>query len=464
MVTTKPRNDPFQLASVVIDGQFRADQVIGEGGYGVVYRGHHLSLDQPIAIKVLKVPEADDPQLRETILTRFRDEAKLLYTLSQASLNIVRSIHIGAVTTPADVWAPYTVLEWLEGRSLEEDLEERRRLGKRGRSLDETMALLAPAVAGLDAAHQRRVVHRDVKPANLFLLRDASGPRLKVLDFGIAKVLREDGAAGTRSKFASFTWLYGAPEQLDPRVGEISVATDVYAFALVMTEVLTDRVPTGGRDVVSLLKAATDPTRRPTPRNSGAVVSDAVESVFRRALAVNPPARYPSVQAFWSALDEARTLRASHPQAVLGSALPSPGPMPALTPPAGVPSTYGPSGFTPPITPPSSLSGASPPIGTAPPGAYPGPWTPPYPAPPHVSHGAATGPHARVGYPPTTTPYAAQHPPGAHVPPHPAARWYGYGQRFRPTQSGLPPALIVLIVIASLFTVTCSVIGAACSN
>ena len=82
--------------------------------------------------------------------------------------------------------------------------------------------------------------------------------------------MKEGEQAGTKGTFASFTWLYAAPEQLDPRLGQTGLQTDVYAFALVLTELLTDRPPVDARDVVSILKASSDPTVRPTPRSRGA--------------------------------------------------------------------------------------------------------------------------------------------------------------------------------------------------
>ena len=462
--------DPFGLVGTTLDGQYRVDQVVGEGGYGVVYRGWHNSLEQPIAIKALKVL-ADDRAVQDALFAKFKDEAKLLYTLSQESLNIVRSIDFGATTSPNGLWAPYMVLEWLAGKSLADDLSERRHRGMRGRSLDEALALLEPAAEGLSIAHQRRVAHRDIKPANFFLLEGDSGPRVKVLDFGIAKIVRDNELPGTRSPFASFTWLYAAPEQLDPRVGQTGLATDVYSFALLLTELLTDRIPVEGRDVVTLLKAATDVTTRPTPKQRGVNVPDAIEGVCRRALAVDPKARYASIGELWAALIAAR--RQSVPQAVISVtpgagvtslpssmaqttlpttprsgepwAVPSQSPLSPLVPPTG-PGVFIPSGVLlgpPPASPP--LQG---PPGYAP--TYPSAaHAPPYPAMTALP-GSAPMMHPSQMSPPRMTP-----PPGGRMVRPP--------QRAIMPSSSLPVILAVIgLVVGLMFVATCGAIHAAC--
>ena len=251
----------------------RADAVVGEGGFGVVYRGRHLSLDQPIAIKVLKGLDGGDPRINALVLEKFRAEARLLYTLSQSSLHIVRALDFGAATMPFGAWAPFMILEWLEGRSLADDLAERRQRGMRGRSLAEAFAILEPVADGLAAAHVQQVAHRDVKPANIFLLAGQTqgrpGPQVKVLDFGIAKIMKEGESAGTKGTFASFTWLYATPEQLDPRIGATGLATDVYAFPVLVTELLTDRRHHEGGDRPEPTADAADARRQRPRRDRG---------------------------------------------------------------------------------------------------------------------------------------------------------------------------------------------------
>jgi serine/threonine protein kinase len=377
-------SDPFGLVGTLLDGHYRVDEVVGEGGFGVVYRGRHLSLDQPIAIKVLKGLDGEDPSVNALVLEKFRSEARLLYTLSQSSLRIVRALDFGAISTPSGIWAPYMILEWLEGRSLDDDLDERRARGMRGRSLAEALAILEPVAEGLAVAHREHVAHRDVKPANVFLVAPrGTDPKsqVKVLDFGVAKIMKEGESAGTKGTFASFTWLYAAPEQLDPRVGPTGPRTDVYGFALLLTELLTDRPPIDEHDVVAIMKAATNPARRPTPRTRGANIPDEIEAACLRALAVDPRERFGSISEFWTVLATVRrsgvtTVRPPPDPMALPRGTPVPGTVPPMTTPAlGMPPPPGvyaapalqQQRFTPPPMQPYNGGPLGPPRGTAPP-------------------------------------------------------------------------------------------------
>ncbi|HEY8040526.1 MAG TPA: serine/threonine-protein kinase [Polyangiaceae bacterium] len=337
--------DPFGLVGAVVERQFRVDALVGEGGFGVVYKGWHLTLEQPVAIKALKMPDAHDARTQATVLARFREEAKLSYVLSQATLNVVRTIDFGATTVPTGAWVPFAVLEWLEGETLAEELRRRRAQEMRGRPLAEAMKLLEPGARALALAHQRRVAHRDVKPGNFFVLAPgaaAGGATLKLLDFGIAKVMREGSTASgtTSSGLLSFTPQYAAPEQIDPRYGGTGPWTDVYGLALVLLEVLTDRAPFDAVDLAGIVGAIIDPARRPTPRGRGAVVPEAVEAILARAVAVDPRQRFADAGQLWDALEVAGARVATLPpgsmQAVHPSYLPpiQPGPPPPPLPPS----------------------------------------------------------------------------------------------------------------------------------
>jgi serine/threonine protein kinase len=303
--------DPFGLLGQVLDGQFRVDRYVGEGGFSSVYHGTHVGLSEPIAIKCLKLPSALGSALVESFVRRFRDESRIHYKLSQGNLHVVRSIASGTVIAPAtSALVPYTVLEWLEGRSLAEEFDERKARGLRGRPLAEVVRLMDSAALAIAHAHAQGVVHRDLNPGNLFLAKTAAGTKLKVLDFGVAKILADSAlmmgpGARTVGNVRMFAPAYGAPEQFDERVGAIGPWTDVYALALVALEAMTDRDVVDGDHVGEFALRALDPARRPTPRALGVAVGDEVEVVMRRAVEVDPRERPHDAGELWGMLKHA---------------------------------------------------------------------------------------------------------------------------------------------------------------
>src|SRR6185437_14323900 len=184
--------DPFQLCGTTIDGKYRVASVVGDGGFGVVYRAVHAGFGELIAVKCLKLPHALDQDQRAGFLEQLREEGRLLHRLSKATPGIVQALDVGALTTPLGVWVPYLVLEWLEGETLADHLAGRLDAGLGPYPLEEAVRLLEPAARALAVAHAMKVAHRDVKPQNLFVTHigdDDGAVTLKVLDFGIAKVL-----------------------------------------------------------------------------------------------------------------------------------------------------------------------------------------------------------------------------------------------------------------------------------
>jgi len=299
------------MSGQVLDGQFRIDDFVGEGGFSIVYKGMHVGLSEPIAIKCLKLPTALGSALVDSFVKRFRDESRLHYKLSQGNLHIVRSIASGTTFAPTtSALVPYTVLEWLEGHSLADEFVDRRSRGLGGRSLGEVVKLLDSAVDAVAFAHAQGVVHRDLNPGNLFLARTASGTKLKVLDFGVAKILADSTlamgpSARTLGNVRMFAPAYGAPEQFDERVGAVGPWTDVYALSLVLLEALTDRTVMEGEHLGEFAMKALDPQNRPTPRSRGVAVGDEVEALMTRALAIAPGERPRDAGELWGMLKHA---------------------------------------------------------------------------------------------------------------------------------------------------------------
>ncbi|MBX3227513.1 MAG: protein kinase [Labilithrix sp.] len=315
--------DPFGIIGQVLDSQFRVDRLVGEGGFSAVYRGYHLGLDEPIAVKCLKLPPTLQPQLVEQFERRFRDESRILYRLSQGNLNIVRSIAGGTWQSPMGALVPFMVLEWMEGRSLANELTIRRTVGKQGRPLGEVMKVFASAADGLGYAHAQGVIHRDLNPGNFFFANTPQGQRLKILDFGVAKILDDSSLNIERNQTVGqiriFAPAYGAPEQFDDSIGKTSAASDVYSFALILMESLRDRAVNDGTHLGEFAQRAIDPRTRPTPRSLGIEVEDEIELIFARATKVKPNERWQSASEFWNALEHATSAASEerHAQAAL---------------------------------------------------------------------------------------------------------------------------------------------------
>lgn len=328
--------DKLELVGTTVAEKYAIESVVGQGGFATVYRATHLLWKRSVAVKVFAALGEVDAGQRQQLLDDFIREGALLAELSERSAAIVQARDVGMLTTRKGETVPYMVLEWLEGRSLEELLEDERARGAPLRSLEEAVRLLDPVAEALALAHKKGIAHRDVKPANVFVLGAAEGETrgVKLLDFGIAKVVQDaqkKGFGKTAGHITSFTPLYGAPEQFDRSHGATGPWTDVYALALVVAEVVSGREPMAGDNLVQLAIAAADPVNRPTPRRLGVPISDALEAIFLKAVAVSPSERYQTAGELWEALRQQvaadpTSARISARGAVAGAAS---GPMPA---------------------------------------------------------------------------------------------------------------------------------------
>jgi class 3 adenylate cyclase/tetratricopeptide (TPR) repeat protein len=301
-------DDPLGWTGGTLDGRVQIETLVGEGGFGYVYRGVHLGFHEPVAVKCLKIPDTVTASERETLLGAFHKEARMLHRLSRKTAGIVQALDVGAATSPRGIWTPYIVMEWLEGHTLEEELASRAASSVPMASLAEAVALLAPAAQALAVAHASDVAHLDLKPANLFLVCPEAGePTTKVLDFGVARTLSRS-ATLTRhitQQGVAFTPQYAAPEQFDKRHGKIGPPTDVFALGLIFIELASGRTALDGDSPLQLYMAASNEHVRPSLGASGVEASEAVEEALRRALAVDPAARFADAGAFWGALAHA---------------------------------------------------------------------------------------------------------------------------------------------------------------
>ncbi len=218
--------DPYLLLGRTLLEKYRIDALVGLGGMGAVYCAYHTGLDRLVAFKILQPNIA---VAEEHLVELFEREAKVAGRLMHPNIVDVKD----AGRTPEGL--AYIVMEWLEGRTLDEELRVQGRL-----SFTRTGEILRQIAAALAEAHSKNVVHRDLKPANVMLVRRHDGQELvKVLDFGIGKILNETGASvsavmGTPS--------YASPEQLQLG-GKIDVRSDIYSLGVILYRMLSGRLP-----------------------------------------------------------------------------------------------------------------------------------------------------------------------------------------------------------------------------
>jgi len=232
----------------VLDGRYRIQSLLGEGGMGTVWRAQHLRIGRPVAVKVLHPDVGRSPLEAE----RFRREAEIAVRLD--SPHVVGVLDFGE----APGGSLYLVMELLQGESVRERLKRTGRLPP-----EEVAELLRQLMRGLDAAHRAGIVHRDLKPENLWLVPEDGRDRLKILDFGIAKVVDlPGGAERTQAGLVMGTPQFLSPEQA---VGaEVDQRADLYSAGIVAYLLLTGRHPFSTFDARSLLRAhAYDPVPSP---------------------------------------------------------------------------------------------------------------------------------------------------------------------------------------------------------
>jgi serine/threonine-protein kinase len=228
------------LAGCTIDGRYRLDALLGEGGMGAVYRGEQIYLHRPVAVKVLHPEFAASADA----VARFRREAELMARLD--SRHIVQVMDFGV--TPEGRF--YLVLELLEGESLHDLLSREGRLQPAA-----AVDLLNQLLDGLGAAHGAGVVHRDLKPENLWLTPAGQGRLLKILDFGIAKLAADEGESDGMTKTG---WIVGTPEYLSPEQAlgrQVDRRADLYSVGIIGYRMLTGRHPFGDAEPRAMLQA-----------------------------------------------------------------------------------------------------------------------------------------------------------------------------------------------------------------
>jgi serine/threonine protein kinase len=280
------------LTGITLADRYRIDRLIGRGGMGVVYRAHHLLLDRTVAVKVLRSQFAAD----ERAVGRFLREARAMARIEHP--NAV-SVHDSGSLPDGTA---YLVMEYIEGESL------RTLLGRSGPLPVAHAVLIADQVCGaVEAAHRQGVVHRDLKPENVMLKRAGAGFTVKVVDFGLAKIVSaaaEDGHHVTAAGEFFGTPAYMAPEFCQGET--IDGRADIYAIGVLLYEMLSGVPPFQGT-LESVLSGHLF-QEPPAPTSTVGDIPPAVAEVIRRAL------RKPRGERPGSAAELAALLRAACPE------------------------------------------------------------------------------------------------------------------------------------------------------
>jgi serine/threonine protein kinase len=278
-VTTSP---PPDLSGITVAGRYEVETLLGQGGMGSVWKGRHLTLNNPVAIKFLHPKLTRSAEARR----RFENEGKAAARIS--SRHAVKVHDYGV----ADNGYPFIVMEYLEGQTLEQVIK------KTGpRLIDEVTAIITQVARALEAAHDAGIVHRDLKPDNIFLAKDAEAGQLgytvKVVDFGIAKLVHEDTSAtggGTQAGTVLGTPHYMSPEALTGS-SPVTGASDIWSLGSSAFAALCGRPPFQG-DVLGevVLKVCSAPL--PTPSRVNSSVPREFDVWFQKACARLPQNRF----------------------------------------------------------------------------------------------------------------------------------------------------------------------------
>jgi serine/threonine-protein kinase len=282
--------DPERLAvGTKLAGRYMIQERIGVGGMAQVYRGEHSTIARPVAIKVLSSDFVRTP----AVVVRFLQEARAASQVAHE--NVVEVTDFGET----DDGRPFIVMELLEGESLAETM-----LAEGPLSWPRTQALLLQILAALGAAHERRVIHRDMKPGNCFRIqRHGSADFIKVLDFGIAKVLREDG---TGISLTAQGTVMGTPDYMSPeqcRGTKVDPRADLYALGVMTYEMLTGRLPFASKRPIDVMHMHVFEV--PPPMSEVAPEADitpAMAKLVRKAMAKSPSDRFADAAAFAAAV------------------------------------------------------------------------------------------------------------------------------------------------------------------
>jgi len=301
-----PTGPPMDVNQI---GHYQIVDKLGEGGMGVVYKAMDLSLDRYVAIKVLTPETVSNPELMQ----RFHVEAK-----AQARLSHTNIATLHAFEQVGNTWL--IVMEYLDGESFEQMISRRGPIPSA-----EAVPLFRQALLGIGFAHRMGVIHRDIKPSNIMVTKSGI---VKVMDFGIAKVLGSQRMTRTGTRVG--TVAYMSPEQI--RNGPVDIRSDIYSLGVTLYELLTAHLPFEAESDFQMMSDHVN-TPPPLPTRHYPYIPDGVVRADLEALAKNPDERFQTCEAFGAALEHPGEISVVAATSQPTSPPPPPSFAPAPTPP-----------------------------------------------------------------------------------------------------------------------------------
>ena len=303
------------LLGTTVGGRFRVEELVGQGGMGKVYRARHLALERTVVLKVLKAQLLEDP----TLVGRFEREAKAASRLNHP--NVIQVLDFGRM----EDGTLYIVMEHVQGKDLRLILRDEWPLAE-----ERLCNILAQVCSALSEAHANNVIHRDLKPENIMVEARRDQPdHVKVLDFGIAKILDSDTPGLTKSDVVCGTPQYMAPEQATGTA--LDERCDVYAVGVILYQMATGHLPFDGANSMEVLtRHVNEPPVPPRQRQHDAPISEAMERLILRTMEKDPLKRPQTAEQLREELLAVAELTRSRP--VTPHAV-APAPPPVVLPP-----------------------------------------------------------------------------------------------------------------------------------